>query len=91
MTAGGSFISLDFPLAKSTVAIGINDSGEVAGYYQDAALVNHGFIYANGAYTSVDVPGGSGTQLTRITNQGAITGLYSDSSSASESHGIRGH
>ena len=91
MTAGGSFISLDFPLAQNTVAIGINDSGEVAGYYQDAALVNHGFIYANGVFSRVDVTGGSGTELTRITNQGAITGLYLDSSTVSESHGIRGH
>jgi hypothetical protein len=57
--------------------LGINDTGEIPGFYSDAAGDTHGFIYAGGAFNTVDVAGVRGTQLTRIKNGGPITGLVS--------------
>ena len=39
-----SFTIIDVPGATSTVAFGTNDSGQIAGYYQDAGAGNHGFL-----------------------------------------------
>ena len=39
-------VAINFPLAASTTAFGINDTGEIAGYYTDAAGNTHGFVYA---------------------------------------------
>ena len=51
------FSSIAFPLATSTTAFGINDAGDIAGSYTDAAGNQHGFALAGGAFTSVDVAG----------------------------------
>jgi hypothetical protein len=79
------FTSINFPLATSTTAFGINDTGEIAGFYS-AGAGSHGFIYAGGAFSTVDVAGARGTQLTRIKNGGAVTGACSDA--LNEAHGI---
>ena len=63
---------INFPLATSTTAFGINDTGEIAGFYTDAASNSHGFVCAGGAFSTVDVAGARGTQLTRIKNGGRL-------------------
>jgi uncharacterized membrane protein len=83
----GVFTPVNFPLATSTTAFGINDTGEIAGFYSDAAG-SHGFIYAGGAFSTVDVAGARSTQLTRIKNGGAVTGVCYDA--LSEGHGLTG-
>jgi probable HAF family extracellular repeat protein len=72
------FTPINFPLATDTSAFGINDAGEIAGYYSDAAGNSHGFIYADGAFSTVDVAGARSTLLTRMKNGGPITGICSD-------------
>jgi probable HAF family extracellular repeat protein len=72
------FTPINFPLATGTTAFGINDTGEITGYYTDAAGSTHGFVYAGGAFSTVDVAGARDTQLTRIKNEGAVTGVYTD-------------
>ncbi len=67
-------------------AFGINDAGEIAGFYSDAGGNAHGFIYADGAFSTVDVAGAHGTQLIRIKNGGQVTGIYTDA--LSEIHGL---
>ena len=55
--AGYSVTTLTDPNAGGlTVASGINDTGEVVGYYKDSsnATVFHGFSYVNGAFTTLD-------------------------------------
>jgi probable HAF family extracellular repeat protein len=51
------FTPINFPLATSTSAFGINDTGEIAGFYSDAAGNTHGFIFAGGSFNIVDVAG----------------------------------
>jgi probable HAF family extracellular repeat protein len=82
------FTPINFPLATSTTAFGINETGEIAGYYTDAAGNTHGFVYAGAAFSTVDVAGARGTQLTRIKNGGAVTGVCTDALTGQ--HGLIG-
>ncbi|HEV8565488.1 MAG TPA: hypothetical protein VGQ92_00120 [Actinoplanes sp.] len=52
---------INFPLATSTTAVGFNGTGDIAGFYSDAAGSTHGFIYAGGVFSTVDVAGARGT------------------------------
>ena len=56
---GGAFTPIDFPLATRTIAFGISDTGEIAGFYDDATG-SHGFIYAD-ELSTVDVAGARST------------------------------
>ena len=85
---GGVFSPIDFPLATSTTAFGINDSGEIAGLYSDATGDTHGFIFSSGAFSTVDVVGATDTMLTRIKNDGVVTGVFTDA--LGEQHGLTG-
>jgi probable HAF family extracellular repeat protein len=57
LLSNGTFTSLDFPQSIETVPAGINDAGQIAGYYLDANNQQHGFIYSAGAWKTVDVAG----------------------------------
>ena len=84
-----TFITLNDPLAgvytttngtlSGTVVNGINDSGEVAGYYYDSAG-NHGFVETpSGGFTTIADPGVVGsTGAIGINNAGQVAGAYSD-------------
>jgi hypothetical protein len=84
---GGVFTSIDFPDAAATVVWGLNDGGELAGYYSDGTIV-HGFVFSNGAFSTVDVDGAKHTQLTRIDNIGHVAGVFLDA--LDEAHGLTG-
>jgi probable HAF family extracellular repeat protein len=40
----GSYTTFDLPGLPSTEALGINDSGQIVGYYSDASEGHHGFL-----------------------------------------------
>lgn len=62
-TSNGVYETLDAPDAAGvTVAQGINDAGEIAGFYVDDGGTSHGFILRRGAYTTLDVPGALWTE-----------------------------
>jgi hypothetical protein len=85
---GLTFTPINFPLATSTTPFSIDDNGEIAGFYNDAAGNTHGFVFAGGAFNTVDVAGARGTQLTRIKNDGSVTGGFTDA--LSEQHAMIG-
>ena len=65
--------------ANGTVALGINDKGQVVGYYFDSTGSTHGFLYSGGKYTTLDDPlGVEGTVATGINDRGQIAGYYFD-------------
>ncbi|PYR32400.1 MAG: hypothetical protein DMF92_02240 [Acidobacteria bacterium] len=82
--------AIDYPGATSTVARGINDSGQIVGTYSCSAACTrpdtgevsaaggHGFLLDNGVYTRIDVPaaGASATTARGISVQGTIVGHY---------------
>ena len=88
LLSGGVFTPINFPLASSTTAFGINDNGDIAGFYTDTAGKTHGFVYADNNFSTVDVAGASATQLTRIKNWEQVTGVYVDALTAE--HGLTG-
>lgn len=90
-TPDGKYISFDAPgaglgagLNEGTVAIAINNSGTVAGQYEDSELVVHGFLrYPNGAFVTLDAPGAgtapnTGTIATSVNDSGTTAGYFID-------------
>jgi len=79
---------IQFPGSSTTVARGINNSGDVVGTYLCSAAAgctltgpagsagSHGFLLQDGVYTRIDVPGGTGTLARGISEQGVIVGQY---------------
>jgi probable HAF family extracellular repeat protein len=64
----------EFPGAISTVPFGLNDRGDVVGFYLDASGVRHGFKYFNGTFSSIDFSGLSGVTPRGINNLRDIVG-----------------
>ena len=70
------FTTLDYPGAVSTQAWGINPSGDIIGYYVDAAKASHGFLLSGGKYTSIDYPGAALTLVNGISPGGDLVGEF---------------
>jgi probable HAF family extracellular repeat protein len=67
---------------NGTAATGINNLGQIVGYYLDSNNFQHGYLYSNGTYVTLDDPLGShGTVATGINDSGQIVGFYLDGSS----------
>jgi hypothetical protein len=56
---------------------GINDKGDIVGWYADSSGIQHGFLLSGKKATTIDNPGGT-TNLEGINNNGEISGLYTD-------------
>ena len=63
---------------NGTLALSLNDFGQIAGYYVDTNGVFHGFVVSNGRYDILDVPGSLATLATVINNFGQVAGEYYD-------------
>jgi hypothetical protein len=90
----GEFTTFDAPGegpygvgCSADCSMGLNDSGEITGYYLDANGVYHGYLRSpEGTFTIFDAPGAdttpndyNGTFPVSINDQGAVTGYYIDS------------
>jgi probable HAF family extracellular repeat protein len=75
------YTSIDYPNAKLTNALGINDVGDIVGYYYYSPTARHGFLYSNGQYTSIEYPNAAQTEAWAINDTGQIVGYYIDSNS----------
>ena len=82
--AHGSMTALFDPNAvSSTVAVSINNLGDVAGYFDGM----HGFLYHDGTYTTIDDPNAvDGTYVEGVNDYGQVVGFYLDANG--ESHGF---
>jgi len=73
------YTRLDVPGANYTEAIGINNTGQIVGRYDDADGTPHGFLRdVDGSFTTLDVPGARFTFAIGINDAGQIVGLYLD-------------
>ena len=70
------FATIDFPGAVLTNAQGINDQGEIVGFYTDAAGRTHGFLRSGERFRSIDYPNSEATQALGIGPTGDIVGTY---------------
>jgi probable HAF family extracellular repeat protein len=75
-----TYSTFDYPTADITVPNGINDAGQIVGWYFDSDPNNwayHGFLLSNGSFTSIDYPTAIGwTYAYGINNSGQIVGQY---------------
>jgi probable HAF family extracellular repeat protein len=71
----GTFTSIDPPGSTSTIAYGVNTSGQVVGYYTNASGT-HGFLMSAGTFSTIDFPGASVTSASGINGAGQIVGTY---------------
>jgi uncharacterized membrane protein len=85
LLSGGIYTTLDVPgtpvpgTLSYTTPRGINDAGEIAGYYALGSY--HGFRLSNGIYTPIDAPGAVNTLVHGINNAGQIVGDSLENSS----------
>src|SRR5437867_857877 len=81
LLSGGVYTTLDDPFVGTigTVARGINDTGEIVGYFGNASG-DHGLLFnptGGGTYTTLDDPFATlGTQAAGINDLGQILGSY---------------
>jgi hypothetical protein len=87
----GNFTQIDVPDAgpgpfpqgtfpSEFTPMGLNDGGQITGFYVDASSVQHGFFRDhNGKITEFDPPGSILTNPNAIDAPGDITGFYFDS------------
>lgn len=83
-TPGGSYTLINFPTALGQDVVGVNNGGQVAGFYVDANNVIWSYVRSvTGKLTVFQSPDagatpGNGTEVLQISNAGATTGLYAD-------------
>jgi hypothetical protein len=74
--------SVYVPGSLFTVALGLDDAGNVVGFYVDSQGKEHGFLLQGTAYTSIDFPGAVATEALGTNNHGDIVGDYTDSAAS---------
>jgi uncharacterized membrane protein len=77
-----SFTQIDVPGAQETQAMGINDAGQIVGFFIVGFFptsVFHGFLRdTGGSFTQIDPPGSIFTLASGINNVGQIVGSFSN-------------
>jgi uncharacterized membrane protein len=72
-----TYTTIDYPGAVLTLAVDINDSGQIAGEYTFSTVSRRqGFLLSNGSFTSITFPGASFTRAIGINRYGDIVGDY---------------
>jgi hypothetical protein len=71
---GDQAIVIDVPGAESTNTFGLNNLGDIVGYYFDDGVAN-GFLYKDGAYTTINLPGAAESLLYGINDSGQMVGI----------------
>jgi hypothetical protein len=74
------------PSAVSTVTAAINNKGDLAGFYTDAAGMIHGFLDDHGVFKAVDAPGATTTELLGLNDRGLAVGFDTDANGVT--HGL---
>jgi probable HAF family extracellular repeat protein len=85
---GTTFNALDPGYFASTYPEGVNDSGQVVGYYQADSfygLPPGAFMFQNGVLSLFDYPGAAYSELFGINNAGELVGTYTNADGSSES------
>lgn len=86
---GASITSFDMPGADGTIPVGIDNEGDIAGfYYIIASNLTTGFILHKGQFHTVNILGSSTAGMSDITENGTLSGVYADS--AGNWHGFIG-
>jgi hypothetical protein len=77
---GGTITTIDPFHSAFTQALGVNDKGEIVGFYLDAMGFQHGYIDNGGVFTTFDPAGSAGTTIAGLNDLGQIVGFYTNAS-----------
>jgi PEP-CTERM motif len=75
---GGTITTIDPFGSTFTQALGVNDLGEIVGFYVDGSGVQHGYIDNGGVFTSFDPPGSASTTINGLNDKGDIVGFFTN-------------
>jgi len=89
----GVLTTLDFPGASDTLALGINASGTIVGYWDlldgnGNLLAVHGYTWKGGSFTQFDFPGATDTSLFGINDRGDLVGGWDTGVTSPNEHGF---
>jgi hypothetical protein len=82
------YVTIDFPGAASTDATGINNFGEIVGFYQTKlncapnACPVHGFKLVNKTFTAINIRGAISTWIFGLNDGGDVVGSFETSAHA---------
>lgn len=71
-----TLVTLDYPGATATMAVGINGLGSIVGYYADSGGDMHGFLYRDRSFRTLDYPNSQYNAAYGINNSEVIVGSY---------------
>ncbi len=84
-----SYAPINVPNAVATVARGINNNGEIVGYFKSTSCADydievpncttHGFKYVNGSFVKLMVPNSVSTAILGVNDYGDLVGFYKKS------------
>ena len=80
LVSNGHISSFDVPVAWVTVdeIRGMNDQGQLVGFYEDSNGVDHGYVWTGKTFTTIDYPGAASTFVEGINSAGQIVGRWFD-------------
>jgi hypothetical protein len=80
-TVSEKYQAVNFPHAAVQFAAGVNDAGQIVGYYVDSSGVQHGYERTRAKFTTIDVPfaGATASFINAINNSDEIVGGWTDS------------
>jgi probable HAF family extracellular repeat protein len=84
------FTAIDFPGARDTQPLGVNNAGDVVGRYDYDGVTYHAFLLRDGNFATIDVPYAAATQARVINDQGQIVGVWVDSVGAEHGYLLDG-
>lgn len=92
MHNSNAWTNIDFPGTNFNQLLGLNDVGEAAGYYMDAAGNFHPYVYqeAGNLFESLVLPNTHSAQATGINNNGVVVGFFLDSQDVSHGWELNG-
>lgn len=76
-----TFRGVNMPGATEQAASGVNDAGDIVGFYSDSSAVPQGYLLSGGTFTTIAVPfsGATWTLAEGIDNAGDVVGYWLDS------------
>jgi hypothetical protein len=79
---GGVFTSINslLPANQNSRATGINNSGDIVGFYMPTGTISIGFVDIGGTITTIDPFSSTFSQALGINSLGEIVGFYTDNS-----------
>jgi hypothetical protein len=89
----GDYTSENFPGSAQTQVVGINNTGDTAGFWVTGNGTNHGFVRWNGVFENLNDPktphaAGSVNQLLGVSDNGVAVGFYNDAAGHSHAYQV---